>query len=200
MTFPTTSSRRRAVLMALTGAVSLPGLVACGQRGPAPQAVDLGPATPWPVKDQPLARRVDLQAVTASEVLQGTGVVYRLNYSDPYARRVYRDTRWAAPLPVLVATRLRQQIARAPVAPGADASPAVAVTLELEDCVQVFSSTGQSELQLRLIGTIGEGQKRVFDRSAPAGADAQGAVRATSQIIDALAPEIAAWAASLPVR
>ncbi|UXH77171.1 ABC-type transport auxiliary lipoprotein family protein [Roseateles amylovorans] len=196
----TTPSGRRAVLAALAGAATLPWLAACGSRGPAPQQVDLGPITPWPAEAAALARRVDLQAVTASEVLQGTGLVYRLSYSDPYARRVYRDTRWAAPLPVLVATRLRQRIARAPVSAGADRSPAVALTLELEDCVQTFSSAGQSEVQLRLIGTVGDGLRRVFDRSAPAGADAAGAVRATSQIIDALAPEIAAWAASLPVR
>ena len=43
-----------------------------------------------------------------------------------------------------------------------------------------------------------EGARRAFDRSVSAGSDADGAVRATSQAIDALALEILNWAASTP--
>ena len=109
--FPRTGGMRRALL--LGGLALAATLGACGSRPPPPTQMDLGPAPAWP-QQAPLAKRVELQAVTAAETLQGTGIAYRLADSDPYARRVYRDARWAAPLPVLVASRMRQQIARAP--------------------------------------------------------------------------------------
>ena len=161
--------------------------------------MDLGPVTAWPAQTT-LARRVDLQSVGASEMLQGTGIAYRLSDSDPYARRVYRDARWAAPLPVLVATRLRQQFLRAPLAAGGDQQPAVAVSLELEESLQNFSGATRSEVQVRVTATAEDGTQRAFDRSEPAGASADGAVRATAAAVDALGPEIAAWAAALPVK
>ncbi len=180
-------------------ALTLAALSACGSRAPAPTQMDLGPATAWPAQT-PLARRVDLQSVGASEMLQGTGIAYRLTDSDPYARRVYRDARWAAPLPVLVATRLRQQYLRAPLVAGGDQQPAVAVTLELEETLQNFSGATRSEVQVRVTATADDGTQRAFDRTEPSGANAEGAVKATAAAVDALGPEIAAWAAALPVR
>ena len=100
--FPRTGGMRRALL--LGGLALAATLGACGSRPPPPTQMDLGPAPAWP-QQAPLAKRVELQAVTAAETLQGTGIAYRLADSDPYARRVYRDARWAAPLPVLVASR-----------------------------------------------------------------------------------------------
>lgn len=198
---PRTGSARRAltiVALALTAALAS----GCGSRAPAPTQMDLGPAAAWP-SQAPLARRVDVQAVSAPETLQGTAIVYRLSDTDPYARRAYRDSRWAAPLPVLVATRLRQQIARAPVVAvpdGAEAPAPIAVTLELEECLQSFSTASRSEVQVRLMATAEDGTQRAFDRSEPAGASADGAVKATAAAVDALGPEIAAWAATLSPR
>ncbi len=186
------------------GALAMAAALAsgCGSRGPAPTQMDLGPAAAWP-SQVTLARRVDLQAVSAPETLQGTGIVYRLSGSDPYARRAYRDSRWAAPLPVLVGARLRQQIARAPVAAmtaGAEPLAAIGVTLELEECLQDFSSASRSEVQVRVMATAEDGTQRAFDRTEPAGANAEGAVKATAAAVDALGPEIAAWAATLSPR
>ncbi|MDH0867035.1 ABC-type transport auxiliary lipoprotein family protein [Mitsuaria sp. GD03876] len=199
--FPREGRARRALTI---GALALTALVVagCGSRAPAPTQMDLGPAAAWPAQAT-LARRVDLQAVSAPETLQSTGIVYRLGDTDPYARRAYRDSRWAAPLPVLVAARLRQQIARAPVMPvpaGAETPAPIAVTLELEECLQHFSSASRSEVQLRVMATAEDGTQRAFDRAEPAGADAEGAVKATAAAVDALGPEIAAWAATLSPR
>lgn len=195
---PRTGGARRSVLL---GGVALAATLmsACGSRAPAPTQMDLGPATAWPAQTA-LARRVDLQTVGASEVLQGTGIAYRLSDSDPYARRIYRDSRWAAPLPVLVATRLRQQVQRAPLAAGGDQLPAVAVSLELEEALQSFSAASRSEVQVRLTATADDGSQRSFDRTEPSGGNAEGAVKATAAAVDALGPEIAAWAAALPVK
>lgn len=192
-----TGSVRRVLL--LGGLVLAATLSACGSRPPAPTQMDLGPAPAWP-QQAPLAKRVELQAVTAPETLQGTAIAYRLADADPYARRAYRDSRWAAPLPVLVASRMRQQIARAPVAAGADPQVVIGVTLELEESLQNFSSASRSEVQVRLMATAEDGTQRAFDRSEPAGASAEGAVKATAAAVDALGPEIAAWAATLSPR
>ena len=190
-------ARRAWTLGALTVAAAL--LSACGSRAPAPTQMDLGPVQAWPGQ-APLAKRVELLSLTAPETLQGTGLAYRLADTDPYARRVYRDSRWAAPLPVLVAARLRQQIARAPVAGDADPQAAISVSLELEESLQSFSSASRSEVQLRVIATAEDGSQRAFDRSEPAGGNAEGAVKATAAAVDALGPEIAAWAATLSPR
>lgn len=195
--FPRTSGMRRALL--LGGLALAATLGACGSRPPPPTQMDLGPAPAWP-QQAPLAKRVELQAVTAAETLQGTGIAYRLADSDPYARRVYRDSRWAAPLPVLVASRMRQQIARAPVAAGADPQVSIGVTLELEESLQNFSGASRSEVQVRVMATAEDGTQRAFDRSEPAGSNAEGAVKATAAAVDALGPEIAAWAATLSPR
>ncbi len=193
----TPGTRRVALFGGMALAVAL--MSACGSRAPAPTQMDLGPATAWP-QQAPLARRVELQAVTAPETLQGTGIVYRLSDSDPYARRVYRDSRWAAPLPVLVGARLRQQIARAPVAPGADPAQAISVSLELEECVQSFAGTARSEVLVRVMATAEDGSQRAFDRTELAGGNAEGAVKATAAAVDALGQEIAAWAATRSPR
>ncbi|OWQ93359.1 hypothetical protein CDN99_02440 [Roseateles aquatilis] len=196
MTNARVAGRRRLLGSGLAFGALLPLLAACGSRPPAPTQMDLGPVVAWP-SQQALPRRVDLQAVTSSEMLQGTGIAYRLSDSDPYARRVYRDSRWAAPLPVLVASRLRQQIARAPLGLGTDQQAAIGVTLELEECLQSFSGAARSEVQLRLTATAEDGSQRTFDRTEPSGATAEGAVKATAAAVDALGPEIAIWAASL---
>ncbi|OWQ48715.1 hypothetical protein CDL60_02105 [Roseateles noduli] len=194
---PRTGGMRRASLL---GGLALAAMLsACGSRPPAPTQMDLGPAPAWP-QQAALAKRVELQAVTAPETLQGTGIAYRLADSDPYARRMYRDSRWAAPLPVLVASRMRQQIARAPVAASADPQVTIGVTLELEESLQNFSSASRSEVQVRVMATAEDGTQRAFDRSEPAGASAEGAVKATAAAVDALGPEIAAWAATLSPR
>ncbi|MFX1680635.1 ABC-type transport auxiliary lipoprotein family protein [Mitsuaria sp. CC2] len=194
---PRTGGMRRAALL---GGLALAAMLsACGSRPPPPTQMDLGPSPVWP-QQAALSKRVELQAVTAPETLQGTGIAYRLADSDPYARRMYRDSRWAAPLPVLVGSRMRQQIARAPVAAGADPQVVIGVTLELEESLQNFSSASRSDVQVRVMATAEDGTQRAFDRSEPAGASAEGAVKATAAAVDALGPEIAAWAATLSPR
>lgn len=193
------------------GALAL-ALSACGSA-PVVQQMDLG-AAPAAV-GEPLARRVELLGVSAPAWLVGPGLAYRLDYQDAYRRQVYRDSRWAAPPAELLGERLRQQLARMPVAAAA-ITPATApsqapgsavgqpqiparsigLRLELEECIQVFSAPSRSELQLRLRASTGEGRQQVFERRVPAGADASGAVKATVQAADALFPEILAWAAA----
>lgn len=189
---------RRRVLCVGMAAVAVAVLAACGTPPPAPSQMDLGPSMSWGER-APLARRVELLSVTGTEPLQSTSVAYRLAYVDPFTRRAYRETRWAAPAALLVGTRMRQVAVRAPVTPEGAAQPMVSLTVELEECVQTFSSPTQSEVLVRLSATSEDGQRRGFERVLPGGSDAQGAVRGIAQAVDELTPEVLTWAASLPL-
>ncbi len=187
--------RRRVLVSGLMLGTAIPLLAACGSR-PAPvRQLDLGQAPIWPVGTT-LPRRVDIQAVSTSELTQGTAVAYRLDDTDPYARRSYRDSRWAAPLSTLMGDRLKQLNARAALAAGAEQVPPVSILVELEDCVQRFSSPTQSEVTLRVGASTGR-QRRLFEASAPAGGDAEGGARAIAQLLDRLGVEMLSWAAAI---
>lgn len=186
--------RRRVLMTGLAlGAVG-PLLAACGSKPAPARALDLGPAPTWPT-GMTLPRRVDIQVVSSSELMQGRDVAYRLDDTDPFTRRVYRDSRWAAPLSTLMSDRLKQLNARSVLATGAEQAEAVAVRIDLEDCLQRFSSPTQSEVSLRLGVTAGT-QRRVFEASAPAGGNAEGGARAVAQVLDRAGMEMLAWAAA----
>ncbi len=171
-------------------ALLLVALAACSTTAPAPAVFDFGPP---PATAAP-ATNVQLLEVTAPPWLSGSGLAYRLDYRDPFRREVYRDSRWVAPPPVLLAERLRQ---RAASAPGA-AAP-VQLRLELEECSQIFSSPTQSRVLLRVRAWAGPASlpPKVFELSRPApSADAEGGVIALSQAGDALIDQVLAWAAT----
>ncbi|OWQ83301.1 hypothetical protein CDN98_22950 [Roseateles terrae] len=190
---PGVPGRRRLLMTGLALGAAAPLLAACGSKPAPARALDLGPAPVWPAGAS-LPRRVDIQVVSTSELTQGRDVAYRLDDTDPFTRRVYRDSRWAAPLSTLMSDRLKQLNARAVLAPGADPAAPVVVRLDLEDCVQRFSSPTQSEVSMRLGVTTGA-QRRVFEASAPAGGNAEGGARAIAQVLDRLGVEMLVWAA-----
>ncbi|WAC72823.1 ABC-type transport auxiliary lipoprotein family protein [Roseateles sp. SL47] len=193
---PSPVVHRRRLLTGLACVAVAPVLAACGSRPVPPRSLDLGPAPVWPAQTV-LPRRVDLQSVSASELMLGTGVVYRLDDTDPYTRRSYRDSRWAAPLSSLMSQRLKQINSRATVAAGAEGVPAAVVNVELDDCVQRFSSATHSEVTLRLTARVGI-LSRTFEATAAAGGDADGAVRAMAQLLDRLGVDLLVWAAATP--
>lgn len=197
MVDPTSAHPRRRWLIAGAATLTVGLLGACASRDPAPRQMDLGPGATWG-QQPPLARRVELLSVTGTEPLQSTSIAYRLAYADPFTRRAYRDTRWAAPAALLVGARMRQVAVRAPVVPEGSSQPVVAVTVELEECLQTFSSANRSEVLVRMSASVDDGQRRGFERVLPGGSDADGAVQAVARAVDELTPEILAWAASLP--
>ncbi len=191
---PGVPRRRRLLMTGLAVSAVAPLLAACGSKPAPARALDLGPAPTWPT-GMTLPRRVDIQVVSSSELMQGRDVAYRLDDTDPFTRRVYRDSRWAAPLSTLMSDRLKQLNARSVLAAGAEQAEAVAVRIDLEDCLQRFSSPTQSEVSLRLGVTAGT-QRRVFEASAPAGGNAEGGARAIAQVLDRAGMEMLAWAAA----
>jgi cholesterol transport system auxiliary component len=166
-------------------------LSACSLGGPAlppPAVFDLGPpatnvATP--------AVDLRLSDFSAPAWLSGPGIAYRLDYADSNRRDAYRDSRWAAPPAALLAERLRQRAA----AGGKGAGKAVQLRLELEECIQIFSSPTQSRVLLRVRAWRSEqAVPLVFEVSKPAPSpDATGAVRALSAAGDELIVQLLAW-------
>jgi len=167
-------------------------LAACASSQPAPAVFDLG-RPPAAAPAQPV--NVQLLDVTAPPWLAGPGLAYRLDYSEPLRRQIYRDSRWAAPPAALLAERLRQRAA----ASGGTGKP-VMLRLELEEFGQVFDAPGKSRVLLRLRAwREGQPAPRVFAADLPAtSADAAGAAQALARAADAVVDQLLAWAATPP--
>lgn len=171
---------------------------------------DLGPpaaTAPAPADRPPLL----LPELEVRGILEGTDLLYRLGYDDPFQVRPYAFARWSAPPAQLVRQRLRDVLGRdrpvldssaaAALARRGGAAPPV-LRVELEEFDQVFDSTTASRGVLRLRCTLlentGGGERLVAQRSfvlerpAPS-ADAAGGVRALTAATEAAALDIAGW-------
>lgn len=192
-------TRSRPVTLPLMLAATLMlGACSLGTPPARPALFDLGPAVAAGAEAP--HRPLQLQALTAPAWLDTPGIVYRLDYADPYRREIYRDSRWAAAPSALLAERLRQRFAQAP-ATGAPLS----LRLELEEFGQRFATPTRSEVHLRARAWLGEAgaaappQARVFDISLAAPQpDAGGAVQGLARASDELVRQLQAWADAQP--
>ena len=149
----------------------------------------------------PNAPALALMEIEATPALDGSAVLYRLEYADALQLRPYTLARWSMPPARLVQQRLRDALAaRRPVLQGADGGAAWQLKLELDEFSQWFDSPGSSAGMLRLRATLlRAGQlvaQRSFDSRASApSADAPGGVRALAAATDDAAQKINAWLA-----
>ena len=149
----------------------------------------------------PSAPALALMEIEATPALDGSAVLYRLEYADALQLRPYTLARWSMPPARLVQQRLRDALAaRRPVLQGADGGAAWQLKLELDEFSQWFDSPGSSVGMLRLRATLlRAGQlvaQRSFDSRASApSADAPGGVRALAAATDDAAQKINAWLA-----
>ncbi|MBL8277009.1 MAG: membrane integrity-associated transporter subunit PqiC [Pelomonas sp.] len=169
---------------------------------PARSLYDLGPAVDNAATAGPLAWRI--ADVTASPSAAGDGIAYRLAFQQAQRLEHYRDSLWAAPPAELLTQRLREQLASAP---GCAGRPPALLTVHLDAFEQVFSSPTQSQAVLRVHATLwpagasAPAQQQHWRLERPAAtADADGAVRALSQAVDAWLPQLASWAAGAACR
>jgi ABC-type uncharacterized transport system auxiliary subunit len=124
------------------------------------------------------------------------GIGYRLLYADPSRLRDYTRARWAGPPAQLVQQRLMQEL---PLVPHGQAKARCVLRVEIDEFSQLFSSPEQSRgvLQGRLVvldrarGKV-DGRDLSIEKPAPS-ADSNGAVRALTAAVDALAAEIVGW-------
>jgi cholesterol transport system auxiliary component len=163
---------------------------------------DLGPP---PAGASPTSAALRIADVEAPASLDGTSMLYRLQYSDPYRPAAYRDSRWTAAPATLLGQRLRQAAAQGEGAAPA-AGPARLVRVELDRFEQVFSAPGASrvvvQLRARVIDTAtrtraAHERSFVVERDAPS-ADAAGAARAMAAAVDEVSRQVLGWAGGLP--
>ena len=146
--------------------------------------------------------------VTGSAALDNEKMYYRLNYADALQARTYAQSRWSATPLQLVTQRLKTRIAQSglKVLSATDASAGVALLrTEIDDFTHSFDSQSQSYGQLVLRASLFQGHKlidqRTFVRKTPAAsADAAGGARALAGSTDAVAADIVAWLATLPLQ
>jgi cholesterol transport system auxiliary component len=160
---------------------------------PPPLVYDFGPA---PTGSTPAVAPASVQ-VSAPPWLDGTGLVYRLEYRDPTQLASYRDSRWAAPPSALLAERLRQRFARS-----AGRTGVVTLRIEIEEFCHSFSTPERSRAVLRLRATLLDpGAGRVLRQRAfaveteAASGDAGGGAHALASAVDQVVEQLLAWAA-----
>lgn len=174
--------------------------------GPEASAVqpnrDANAALPAAATRPPLA----LYDVAAPASLDGTAVLYRLNYANGQELRPYGLVRWSMSPARLLQQRLRQTLSVAgPVVALGDSVSALRLRVELEEFSHQFASASQSQgvvrLRATLLDDLGLLAQQTFNaQSTATSADAPGGVAALTRAADTAASEIGAWVASAPPR
>lgn len=177
-------------------------------KGPTNTTFDFGPA-PAPAQQAgaPIGAVV-VTDVTGSAALDNERMYYRLNYADPQQARSYAHSRWSVSPLQMVTARLKTRIAQsgAKVLTATDASTGVAILrTEIDDFTHSFDSQAQSQGSLVLRASVFNGHKlidqKTFSRQTGAtSADAAGGARALAASTDAVAADLVAWLATLPLR
>ncbi len=188
-------------------AVLLAGCASTGSNQ-SPTEYDFGPATVTTAPPAaPLAALVILDA-SGAPGLDNERIGYRLQYADPLQARSYANSHWSSTPLAMVSQRLRTRVAQAGVkvlgpADGAGGLPVLRI--ELDEFTHSFDSTSASSGTVVLRASLLQGHKLVdqktFSRNtAAASADAPGGARALAASVDAVAGDVIAWIATLPVR
>lgn len=219
----TIHARRMALALACALVAGCSSVVKAPQR---PALYDFGPAratlpAPNPATNPAGTAPVTTPAMTAAPLVlpdieaggavEGTRVLYRLDYDNRHELRPYSQARWSAPVTQLVHERIASRLAqgRTVLSPGqltaAPASPAASplvLRLQLLEFAQHFDAPERSRGELRLratllqTGPVGDRlvAQRSFAVSRPApSADAAGGVQALSQAVDEVAEQIGRW-------
>lgn len=205
MTFPTSLRN-----LALAGAVALvlPLGGCASSHGPNTSLYDFGPLTPAaaPAPAQPLPALI-MADVSGPPALDTDRMQYRLLYADARQTRPYAHNQWTSTPLQLLTQRMKARIAQAGVKVLSSTDAASSITLlrmEVDDFGQNFASASQSSGLIALRASLFRNHRlvdqRSFQRDRPApSADAAGGARALSDAADALATDILAWLAALPL-
>ena len=156
--------------------------------------------------------------IDTNSALDGTAMLYRLNYQQAHQLQPFTLARWTAPPAQLVRQRLREHLGHSrtvlSMGEAATLNRAAATSgnrlwvlrLELEEFSQQFDSATQSQGVIRLRATLSEktpvgdrllGQRAVAVSRPAASADAAGGVLALTAATDAAVAELAGWLAGV---
>lgn len=147
-----------------------------------------------------------IASVDASAALSSQQMLYRLAYVNDLQTRSYASSRWSMAPAQLLEQRLKARLAQAGTVvlsarEGARTLPLLRI--EVDEMMQNFSSTNQSQAQLALRATLFQGrtllaQKSFHQQIAASSADAAGGAQAMARASDALIGEMMAWLADIP--
>lgn len=208
------ATKKEAAAAIFTGArllfiVGFAVLAGCaGPKGtPVPERFDLGAtAVTTPDTAKP-GVPVWLAGVHAPSSLDGTHMLYRLEYSSAMQSRAYAQARWSMPVPELLEQRLRQRLStkRAVLNPADGVQSrqhGVILRVELEDFSQAFAAADKAFAQVRVRATLSAWRggveqlldQRSFQAQQPcATPDASGGVLALSSATDQVLAELERW-------
>lgn len=165
---------------------------------PAPLAVPA--ATPAPA-----TTTLRLDRIAAPAWLQGTAMLYRLDYRNPDVIAAYADSEWAAPPAALLVQLVRTTLAAsggwgAVIGPATAAPADFRLSIRMDDFSQAFSAPGQSRGVLDATATLTadpDGRvmaQRRFRIGVPARrANAAGGAAALGRASRQFAAELEAW-------
>lgn len=198
----------RLLLAATTCASLLLAGCASEKNTPTDVTFDLGPTAATAAPTSAPVGAVVVTDVTGSAALDSEKMTYRLNYADALQARAYANSRWSATPLQLVTQRLKTRIAQAgiKVLSATDASAGISILrTEIDDFTHTFDSPLQSQGQLVLRASLFQGHKlidqKTFVRKTPAvTVNAAGGAYALSASTDAVAADIVAWLATLPLK
>ncbi|TKC89533.1 ABC transporter [Trinickia terrae] len=162
--------------------------------GPAAPAASPGPLPPYKVLD-----------VSAPQVLNSDGVIYRLSYADNQRTATYANSHWTMPPAQLLTQRLRAALSsHGTVLTGGDGVHAPVLKVDLEQFEQVFDGQSESHGALTARATLmldGKvlGQQTFIARAPASTADAAGGARALAAASDDFVSQLVAWLGMTPV-
>lgn len=194
--------------------VFLAGCAGGPKAAPTPERFDLGAAAPVAVAPAQAGVPVWLASVHAPSSLDGTHMLYRLDYSNSLQSRAYAQARWSMPLPELLEQRLRQRLSQNhavlnPADGVQSRQQGVILRVELEEFSQSFSAPDKATAQVRVRATLSGMRsgaehllsQRTFQAEQPcASADAPGGVRALSAATAQLLGDLERWLDAAALR
>ena len=142
-----------------------------------------------------------LAEIQVPSSLEGTAMLYRLQYDNSQELRPYAQSSWSMPPAQLLKQRIKTQINQqggTALAASDGVKNLPILRLELEEFAQHFTSPNQSQVQLRWRASlINQNQllaQRIFQARAKCdSADAKGGARAMPLATDMAITELIAW-------
>lgn len=193
----------------LIAASALLLLAGCAGKGAVPTLYDFGPMGPSSAQPVVMPQMALVVAdATGPAWLDSRTMYYRLLYADAQQSRPYASNHWNSTPLQLLSARLKSRIAQAggKVLSVTDASAgAMLLRIEVDDFSQNFDSQQASSGKITLRASIFQarrlvGQKTFIHTTAANSADAVGGARALAQASDAVANDLIAWLAALPLK
>lgn len=151
-----------------------------------------------------LSRSLLIAEANAPIWLNNNAIQYRLAYSDPIQLYTYANSRWAAPPATLLTHYIRNSIANKTnnkVLNSSDSvRPDYILRLELEEFIQTFNATEESQVIIRLRASLINRDSRLLEAQHSFGiemtspsANAAGAAQALTKSSVKITEELISW-------